>query len=47
MEVTDKREDGWLQRPFYGHRVKEMETSWMCPRLADQTAGLERGLIVV
>jgi hypothetical protein len=46
-EVTDKWEDGWLQRPFYSRLGKEMKTRWMPPSLADQTAGLERWLVVV
>jgi hypothetical protein len=41
-EVTDKREDGWLQRPLYARPEKEITV-----RQVDQTAGLERWLVVV
>jgi hypothetical protein len=47
MEVADEREGGWLQRPFYDRCGKEMKASWMCPSLADQTAGFERWVVVV
>jgi hypothetical protein len=46
-EVTNIREGCWSPRPVYGGCCKEIKTSWMCPSLADQTAGFERSVVVV